>query len=186
MFHSALSVISPTKRNLHFGDTKRNSAREMIDQKETIYTLSRTVKSSAHYVIEKTVFSTGLIIFSGLIWLSFICCLQRTFLNYQRQVVDIDMPISSQMVIIRKRTDRDQGAELLLIMTTTNTMLIVWIRVFGILMLGDQSKDANTEAASRRKSTPILCTTPWNLSGCMRSRSIRKNDIIYEFNCWEK
>ena len=183
----ALSVISPYKKEiLHFGDTKGIGQNDWI-KKETIYNYTVQTAVPAHYVIEKTVFSTGLIIFSGLILVGVLyAALQRIFLNYQRQVVDI---VNTLHLITdgdnqKRIATETKEQELLLIATTTNTMLDSMDKsIRDIYRLEISQKDANMRALQAQINPHFM----YNTLEFIRMYAVMQHqeelaDIIYEFS----
>ena len=183
----ALSVISPYKKEiLHFGDTKGIGQNDWI-KKETIYNYTVQTAVPAHYVIEKTVFSTGLIIFSGLILVGVLyAALQRIFLNYQRQVVDIvdTLHLITDGDNQKRIATETKEQELLLIATTTNTMLDSMDKsIRDIYRLEISQKDANMRALQAQINPHFM----YNTLEFIRMYAVMQHqeelaDIIYEFS----
>ena len=183
----ALSVISPYKKEiLHFGDTKGIGQDDWI-KKETIYNYTIQTAVPAHYVIEKTVFSTGLIIFSGLILVGVLyAALQRIFLNYQRQVVDIvdTLHLITDGDNQKRIATETKEQELLLIATTTNTMLDSMDKsIRDIYRLEISQKDANMRALQAQINPHFM----YNTLEFIRMYAVMQHqeelaDIIYEFS----
>ena len=183
----ALSVISPYKKEiLHFGDTQGIGQDDWI-KKETIYNYTIQTAVPAHYVIEKTVFSTGLIIFSGLILVGVLyAALQRIFLNYQRQVVDIvdTLHLITDGENQKRIATETKEQELLLIATTTNTMLDSLDKsIRDIYRLEISQKDANMRALQAQINPHFM----YNTLEFIRMYAVMQQqeelaDIIYEFS----
>ena len=183
----ALSVISPYKKEiLHFGDTKGIGQNDWI-KKETIYNYTVQTAVPAHYVIEKTVFSTGLIIFSGLILVGVLyAALQRIFLNYQRQVVDIvdTLHLITDGENQKRIATETKEQELLLIATTTNTMLDSLDKsIRDIYRLEISQKDANMRALQAQINPHFMYNTlEFIRMYAVMQRQEELADIIYEFS----
>ena len=183
----ALSVISPYKKEiLHFGDTKGIGQDDWI-KKETIYNYTIQTAVPAHYVIEKTVFSTGLIIFSGLILVGVLyAALQRIFLNYQRQVVDIvdTLHLITDGDNQKRIATETKEQELLLIATTTNTMLDSLDKsIRDIYRLEISQKDANMRALQAQINPHFMYNTlEFIRMYAVMQRQEELADIIYEFS----
>ena len=183
----ALSVISPYKKEiLHFGDTKGIGQDDWI-KKETIYNYTVQTAVPAHYVIEKTVFSTGLIIFSGLILVGVLyAALQRIFLNYQRQVVDIvdTLHLITDGENQKRIATETKEQELLLIATTTNTMLDSLDKsIRDIYRLEISQKDANMRALQAQINPHFMYNTlEFIRMYAVMQRQEELADIIYEFS----
>ena len=138
-------------------------------------------------MIEKTVFSTGLIIFSGLILVGVLyAALQRIFLNYQRQVVDIvdTLHLITDGDNQKRIATETKEQELLLIATTTNTMLDSMDKsIRDIYRLEISQKDANMRALQAQINPHFMYNTlEFIRMYAVMQRQEELADIIYEFS----
>lgn len=177
---------SYNKEIAHFGENHLSKDTRWI-KKETAYNYLVQVAVPSFYMFNSILSSISLIVLSGLALVVILYwSLQRIFLNYQRQVVDIVDTIQDiTQGENNKRIDTaTKEQELLLIATNTNTMLNSLDKnIRDIYRLQLTQKDANMRGAHfRRKLILILCTIHWNLSACMLLCKGKKNWRILFMN----
>ena len=177
---------SYNKEIAHFGENHLSKDTRWI-KKETAYNYLIQVAVPSFYMFNSILSSISLIVLSGLaLVVSLYWSLQRIFLNYQRQVVDIVDTIQDiTQGENNKRIDTaTKEQELLLIATNTNTMLNSLDKnIRDIYRLQLTQKDANMRALQAQINPHFM----YNTLEFIRMYAVMQSqeelaDIIYEFS----
>ena len=177
---------SYNKEIAHFGENHLSKDTRWI-KKETAYNYLIQVAVPSFYMFNSIFSSISLIVLSGLALVVILYwSLQRIFLNYQRQVVDIVDTIQDiTQGENNKRIDTaTKEQELLLIATNTNTMLNSLDKnIRDIYRLQLTQKDANMRALQAQINPHFM----YNTLEFIRMYAVMQSqeelaDIIYEFS----
>lgn len=177
---------SYNKEIAHFGENHLSKDTRWI-KKETAYNYLIQVAVPSFYMFNSILSSISLIVLSGLALVVILYwSLQRIFLNYQRQVVDIVDTIQDiTQGENNKRIDTaTKEQELLLIATNTNTMLNSLDKnIRDIYRLQLTQKDANMRALQAQINPHFM----YNTLEFIRMYAVMQSqeelaDIIYEFS----
>ena len=177
---------SYNKEIAHFGENHLSKDTRWI-KKETAYNYLVQVAVPSFYMFNSILSSISLIVLSGLALVVILYwSLQRIFLNYQRQVVDIVDTIQDiTQGENNKRIDTaTKEQELLLIATNTNTMLNSLDKnIRDIYRLQRTQKDANMRALQAQINPHFM----YNTLEFIRMYAVMQSqeelaDIIYEFS----
>ncbi|BAM23229.1 sensor histidine kinase [Streptococcus intermedius] len=177
---------SYNKEIAHFGENHLSKDIRWI-KKETAYNYLIQVAVPSFYMFNSILSSISLIVLSGLALVVILYwSLQRIFLNYQRQVVDIVDTIQDiTQGENNKRIDTaTKEQELLLIATNTNTMLNSLDKnIRDIYRLQLTQKDANMRALQAQINPHFM----YNTLEFIRMYAVMQSqeelaDIIYEFS----
>ncbi|MCI3917207.1 sensor histidine kinase [Streptococcus intermedius] len=177
---------SYNKEIAHFGENHLSKDTRWI-KKETAYNYLVQVAVPSFYMFNSILSSISLIVLSGLALVVILYwSLQRIFLNYQRQVVDIVDTIQDiTQGENNKRIDTaTKEQELLLIATNTNTMLNSLDKnIRDIYRLQLTQKDANMRALQAQINPHFM----YNTLEFIRMYAVMQSqeelaDIIYEFS----
>lgn len=177
---------SYNKEIAHFGENHLSKDTRWI-KKETVYNYLIQVAVPSFYMFNSILSSISLIVLSGLALVVILYwSLQRIFLNYQRQVVDIVDTIQDiTQGENNKRIDTaTKEQELLLIATNTNTMLNSLDKnIRDIYRLQLTQKDANMRALQAQINPHFM----YNTLEFIRMYAVMQSqeelaDIIYEFS----
>ena len=177
---------SYNKEIAHFGENHLSKDTRWI-KKETAYNYLIQVAVPSFYMFTSILSSISLIVLSGLALVVILYwSLQRIFLNYQRQVVDIVDTIQDiTQGENNKRIDTaTKEQELLLIATNTNTMLNSLDKnIRDIYRLQLTQKDANMRALQAQINPHFM----YNTLEFIRMYAVMQSqeelaDIIYEFS----
>lgn len=177
---------SYNKEIAHFGENHLSKDTRWI-KKETAYNYLIQVAVPSFYMFNSILSSISLIVLSGLALVVILYwSLQRIFLNYQRQVVDIVDTIQDiAQGENNKRIDTaTKEQELLLIATNTNTMLNSLDKnIRDIYRLQLTQKDANMRALQAQINPHFM----YNTLEFIRMYAVMQSqeelaDIIYEFS----
>ncbi|MGT2819102.1 sensor histidine kinase [Streptococcus intermedius] len=177
---------SYNKEIAHFGENHLSKDTRWI-KKETAYNYLIQVAVPSFYMFNSILSSISLIVLSGLALVVILYwSLQRIFLNYQRQVVDIVDTIQDiTQGENNKRIDTaTKEQELLLIATNTNTMLnSLDQNIRDIYRLQLTQKDANMRALQAQINPHFM----YNTLEFIRMYAVMQSqeelaDIIYEFS----
>ena len=177
---------SYNKEIAHFGENHLSKDTRWI-KKETAYNYLIQVAVPSFYMFNSILSSISLIVLSGLALVVILYwSLQRIFLNYQRQVVDIVDTI--QDITQGENNKRIETAtkeqELLRIATNTNTMLNSLDKnIRDIYRLQLTQKDANMRALQAQINPHFM----YNTLEFIRMYAVMQSqeelaDIIYEFS----
>ena len=179
-------ISSYNKEIAHFGENHLSKDTRWI-KKETAYNYLIQVAVPSFYMFNSILSSISLIVLSGLALVVILYwSLQRIFLNYQRQVVDIVDTIQDiTQGENNKRIDTaTKEQELLLIATNTNTMLNSLDKnIRDIYRLQLTQKDANMRALQAQINPHFM----YNTLEFIRMYAVMQSqeelaDIIYEFS----
>jgi histidine kinase len=179
-------ISSYNKEIAHFGENHLSKDTRWI-KKETAYNYLIQVAVPSFYMFNSIFSSISLIVLSGLALVVILYwSLQRIFLNYQRQVVDIVDTIQDiTQGENNKRIDTaTKEQELLLIATNTNTMLNSLDKnIRDIYRLQLTQKDANMRALQAQINPHFM----YNTLEFIRMYAVMQSqeelaDIIYEFS----
>ena len=179
-------ISSYNKEIAHFGENHLSKDTRWI-KKETAYNYLIQVAVPSFYMFNSILSSISLIVLSGLALVVILYwSLQRIFLNYQRQVVDIVDTIQDiTQGENNKRIDTaTKEQELLLIATNTNTMLNSLDKnIRDIYRLQLTQKDANMRALQVQINPHFM----YNTLEFIRMYAVMQSqeelaDIIYEFS----
>ncbi|WP_150180760.1 sensor histidine kinase [Streptococcus intermedius] len=177
---------SYNKEIAHFGENHLSKDTRWI-KKETAYNYLVQVAVPSFYMFNSILSSISLIVLSGLALVVILYwSLQRIFLNYQRQVVDIVDTIQDiTQGENNKRIDTaTKEQELLLIAMNTNTMLNSLDKnIRDIYRLQLTQKDANMRALQAQINPHFM----YNTLEFIRMYAVMQSqeelaDIIYEFS----
>ena len=177
---------SYNKEIAHFGENHLSKDTRWI-KKDTAYNYLIQVAVPSFYMFNSILSSISLIVLSGLALVVILYwSLQRIFLNYQRQVVDIVDTIQDiTQGENNKRIDTaTKEQELLLIATNTNTMLNSLDKnIRDIYRLQLTQKDANMRALQAQINPHFM----YNTLEFIRMYAVMQSqeelaDIIYEFS----
>ena len=177
---------SYNKEIAHFGENHLSKDTRWI-KKETAYNYLVQVAVPSFYMFNSILSSISLIVLSGLALVVILYwSLQRIFLNYQRQVVDIVDTIQDiTQGENNKRIDTaTKEQELLLIATNTNTMLNSLDKnIRDIYRLQLTQKDANMRALQAQINPHFMYNTlEFIRMYAVMQRQEELADIIYEFS----
>ena len=177
---------SYNKEIAHFGENHLSKDTRWI-KKETAYNYLVQVAGPSFYMFNSILSSISLIVLSGLALVVILYwSLQRIFLNYQRQVVDIVDTIQDiTQGENNKRIDTaTKEQELLLIATNTNTMLNSLDKnIRDIYRLQLTQKDANMRALQAQINPHFMYNTlEFIRMYAVMQRQEELADIIYEFS----
>ena len=177
---------SYNKEIAHFGENHLSKDTRWI-KKETAYNYLIQVAVPSFYMFNSILSSISLIVLSGLALVVILYwSLQRIFLNYQRQVVDIVDTIQDiTQGENNKRIDTaTKEQELLLIATNTNTMLNSLDKnIRDIYRLQLTQKDANMRALQAQINPHFMYNTlEFIRMYAVMQRQEELADIIYEFS----
>ena len=179
-------ISSYNKEIAHFGENHLSKDTRWI-KKETAYNYLIQVAVPSFYMFNSILSSISLIVLSGLALVVILYwSLQRIFLNYQKQVVDIVDTIQDiTQGENNKRIDTaTKEQELLLIATNTNTMLNSLDKnIRDIYRLQLTQKDANMRALQAQINPHFM----YNTLEFIRMYAVMQSqeelaDIIYEFS----